>query len=127
MVLAPILGLLEAGADLDGDILPVLRAKAKTGHKVRSWAFYVGAIEDAVKARRATGAIPIGPAKPTGTTDEQWETVVARHRTQPSKWHYRTFGPAPGEHGCRAPPDILAAYGYGTPINTPLKANADAG
>ena len=113
MVLAPIIGLLEAGADLDGDILPVLRAKARGGKKGSSWAFYVGAINDAVQARRATGALPIAPKQSSGPTADQWETVVARHAEQPAKWAYRTFGPAPGEPGCRAPPEILTAHGYG--------------
>ncbi|UFS68235.1 hypothetical protein LO749_21590 (plasmid) [Paracoccus denitrificans] len=49
---------LEAGADLETDILPVLRRKAMTCRpgQVRSWAYFTEAVMGAF-SRRASGAI----------------------------------------------------------------------
>lgn len=54
--LSPILGLIDAGFDLETEILPTVRAK--THAKVRSWKFFVDACHDSRTARQAaaTGA-----------------------------------------------------------------------
>lgn len=54
--LSPILGLIDAGLDLETEILPVIRAKAKRG--VNSWKFFVQACHDSRATRQAaaTGA-----------------------------------------------------------------------
>lgn len=106
-VLGPIQGLMDAGADLERDILPVLRAKAKAGKRGRSWGFYVSAIQDAVKARAGAASVPLAAS----AVEPDWRMLVQRHKV---KGHWPgSLGPEPGYSGCRAPLDILAEHGYG--------------
>lgn len=109
LVVGPILGLMDAGADLEQDILPVLRAKAKAGQKGRSWNFYTGAIEDGVKARRKAGAVSL-PAVKAGTPPDVWNQWVEGYR-QKRSW-LPALGPDPSHPDCRAPLEILAANGF---------------
>lgn len=84
MNLAPILGLLDAGANLNEDILPVLRAKAKANRKGRSWAFYVDAVHDAVNARRATSSKSLPPSPAKETSPAVWRQWVEGYRDKRS-------------------------------------------
>ena len=111
MNLGPMLGLLDAGADLNEDILPVLRAKAKANRKGRSWAFYVDAVHDAVNARRATSSKSLTPAVAKETSPAVWRQWVEGYR-QKRSW-LPALGPDPASPACRAPPDILEAAGFG--------------
>ena len=56
-VTGPIQELLDKGASLDLDVLPVIRGRAKSA-KAQSWRYFVGAIQDAVKARKEAGTGP---------------------------------------------------------------------
>jgi len=105
LVVGPILGLIEAGADLDRDILPVVRAKSK-GRKIRSWAFFIDAVREAMGARTAAASVPLKADDPP----VDWEMFMglwARSKIWPQR-----LGPPPGFGGCRAPPEVLARHGY---------------
>lgn len=58
--LSPMLSLLDAGYDLEGEILPVIRKRRKP--EVRSWAYFVPAIHEARAVRQAS-ASGSGPAR----------------------------------------------------------------
>lgn len=52
--------LLAAGADLELDVIPVIRGRAPTLRKPSGWSYFVGAIQDAHRARQnaSTGPPP---------------------------------------------------------------------
>lgn len=56
--IAPILGLLDAGYDLDADILPVIRAKCASGFKPRSWSYFVEPVRGEKQDRTAAASKP---------------------------------------------------------------------
>ena len=60
IVLSQPIGWLDAGCDLELDILPVIRARAARlpPQRVRSWSFFAGAVADAKAARLA--GLPAG-------------------------------------------------------------------
>lgn len=55
--LSPIVGLIDQGADLDGDILPALRAKPN--QRAKSWAYFVPQIQESRARRRAAADAPL--------------------------------------------------------------------
>lgn len=111
MTLAPILGLLDGGASLEADILPVLRAKSAAGKRGRSWAFYVDAIREGMAVRSsAANVVPISSPASRETPADVWALWVAGFKRQRSWLH--ALGPKPDEAGCRAPPEILAEHGF---------------
>lgn len=57
---APIAELLHRQADLERDVLPVIRARPAAGGKVSSWKFYAPIIVEAI-AKRGPVAAPQGP------------------------------------------------------------------
>jgi uncharacterized protein YdaU (DUF1376 family) len=57
-VIGPIQALLDAGADLNLDVLPVVRAHAPNVRTRSGWKYFVGPIQDAVASRRSAGTIP---------------------------------------------------------------------
>ena len=61
-VIGPIVGLIEGGASLDLDILPVIASRAAK-LKAKSWAYFVGPVQDAMAARLGA-AIPQSRAPP---------------------------------------------------------------
>lgn len=77
----PILKLTQDGFDLETDILPVIRAKAKTASRpVQSWAFFVPAI---LEAKQASGKFNGGPfpvAQSAKSKQEQRAEMFAHHR-----------------------------------------------
>ena len=70
-VLAPILGLLDIGYDIEADILPTVRAVAsRMKRPARSWDYFVEPIREAIADRQAVaarGRAPPGKHQPTGT------------------------------------------------------------
>lgn len=106
LVLAPVLGLLDAGCDLETDILPTIRARtAKMARPAGSWAYFVDAIRDAHAQRVAAGRGVVKPASPEAT-DKRWQTRLnmARERHQ---WSTTEWGPAPGQPGSIVPKHLL--------------------
>ncbi|SCM71639.1 hypothetical protein KL86PLE_100295 [uncultured Pleomorphomonas sp.] len=77
----PILKLTQDGFDLETDILPIIRAKAKTASRpVQSWAFFVPAI---LEAKQASGKFNGGPfpvAQSAKSKQEQRAEMFAHHR-----------------------------------------------
>lgn len=57
-VTGPIEALIANGADLDRDVLPVIRGRAKGVRRPSSWAYFTGPIQDAVANRVAAGTGP---------------------------------------------------------------------
>lgn len=97
--LAPILGLLEAGYDLERDILQTIRARRKTD--ARTWSYFVSAIREAGDTRRGIAAQP----KPQEA--DRWPARVKAFR-QDGTWA-SAWGPKPGEPGCEVPDHLLEA------------------
>lgn len=96
----PILVLIEGGLDRDKDVLPAIRANPKP--KARTWQYLVPQIEEYALKRRGVserlGALP--PPKETdwvGRLD-----VWRKDGTWPHSW-----GPKPGEKGCKVPAQFL--------------------
>lgn len=61
MVLAPILGLIDGGADLQDEILPAIRAKPKPD--ASSWAYFVPQIQEFRAKRQAARSMPLPEVK----------------------------------------------------------------
>jgi hypothetical protein len=104
--LSAILGLIEAGVDLETDILPTIRAKAaKLKRPAGSWAYFAEAIRDAHASRIEAGKGVVAP-KPFDDSDERWvkRLKLSRERRQ---WSFAEYGPAPGQPGCRVPRHLL--------------------
>lgn len=112
---APILKLLEAGADLRTHVLPTLERLANKA-STRSLKFFVSAIQVAMdKVPELQRIFPVEP---------DWELYVgnfvkytgeakARGLSAPPEYAWaKSWGPKPGEKGCLAPPPVLEKYGF---------------
>lgn len=116
IVLAPVLGLIDGGCDLETDILPTIRARAaKLVRPAGSWAYFVQAIREAYETRIAAGK-GLSRPKPSAvkrdedmTDDERRArlTKFLRMARGSGIWLTWMHGPPPGREGCRVPPDLL--------------------
>lgn len=79
---APIAELLHRQADLELDVLPVIRARPAAGGKVSSWKFYAPIISEAM-AKRGPVAVPQGP--PPVFVIEGSPEFVAWQEAEPGK------------------------------------------
>lgn len=115
IVLAPILGLLDAGCDLETDILPTIRARAaKMTRPAGSWGYFVAAIREAYEQRISAGR---GLSKPKerkgwieGLTEVEARTKWAKTLNMArgrGDWKTWIWGPPPGHDGCLVPDDLL--------------------
>jgi len=119
IVLAPILGLIEAGCDLETDILPTIRAVSQRLRRpAGSWAYFVAPIREAYEARIAAGR-GLSKPRPSNVIPGQWEqglspdeqrekwakTLRIAHLTE--TWKTWLWGPPPGAPDCRVPADLL--------------------
>jgi len=101
IVVATIMGLMDAGYDLDTDILPVIRSKAATmASPPRSWGYFEQPIRDAKAKRSQIASIP----KPV-EVEADWPGRVAAFRKS-GTWA-NAWGPRPGQAGCMAPAELL--------------------
>jgi hypothetical protein len=114
IVLAPILGLLDGGCDLETDILPTIRARAaKMTRPAGSWSYFVAAIREAYETRIAAGrglTKPAPPQAPVELTDEQRRARLGKFLNRARGtgiWLTWINGPPPGRDGCQIPPDML--------------------
>lgn len=95
-VVGPIVQLLDAGADLDKDVLPTIRAKAPTVRKRIGWAYFVDPIIEARNARLAIQA-KVVPAEQTQApiwenwTERQYQAAIIAVKRS-GRWP-ETFGP----------------------------------
>lgn len=99
MNLAPILGLLNAGFTLQDEIAPAIRAKAASGFKFRSWSLVPDLVtEFAEKYRKASSTPRTAPKEiDWGDRLKGWQDGIWPH----------SWGPRPGEAGCRAPAALI--------------------
>ena len=105
LVIGPIIRLLEAGATLERDILPVLKAAKAKGQRGSTWTYYLPAIERAMKPPEAVKLIP-SPS----------QTMLFVKRDSP-EWHERVaHGHKPGL--CKFYPD-QKAEGWLFPMPNP--------
>ena len=102
--LSSILGLMAGGVDLQTDILPVLRSRAKSLKRpVKSWSYFTDAITDAHNRRVEAGK---GLTPKPSDTDESWNKRLEFARTR-NVWDTASLGPMPGTPGCKAPQHLL--------------------
>lgn len=94
-----ILGLIQAGFDLDLDILPAI--KAKPNPRARTWGYFVPQIRDAVERRRSAASIPAPERKAV-----DWPGRLKAFHDD-GVWPH-SWGPKPGEAGCGAPAEMIA-------------------
>lgn len=99
MNLAPVLGLIDAGFDLDGEIVPAIQAKAATGFVLRSWKLAPDIVREFAEKRRGAAATPRSAPKPI-----DW---LARLEAFANGVWPHAWGPKPGEPGCDVPSDLL--------------------
>lgn len=102
--LSPIVQLLDKGADLDRDVLPVLRAKAAGPKKARSWNWFVPAIVEAMQPHAAVAKLP--PPKTPEDERAAWSRMLRSHAG--GYWNDH-WGPPPGSPGCKIPADFIAS------------------
>jgi hypothetical protein len=119
IVLAPILGLIEGGCDLETDILPSIRAQAaRLARPAGKWAYFVPGIREAYETRIAAGKGLTQP-KPSNIVPGSWEQHLPPEQQRakwaktlvmargPGIWKSWLWGPPPGQPGCRIPSDLL--------------------
>jgi len=93
-----IIGLMQAGFSLDGDILPAIRAKPKP--TARTWGYFVPQIREAVDRRKSAASVP----RPTAKTVD-WAGRLKAYR-EDDLWPH-SWGPKPGDYGCKVPAHLL--------------------
>lgn len=109
MNVAPILGLLQAGYDLNRDVLPGISAKPNP--QARTWSYFVPQIRD-FAAKRDGIAAESKPIKPdplaalASWPTAKWRLILdyARGRRE---WNREAYGPAPFEPDCLVPAELL--------------------
>jgi hypothetical protein len=97
MDMSPVYGLIDAGYDLHREILPVIRDRARN-KTFSSWRFFTEAVVESAAANRA---IPPKPAAPS----EDWKMRL--HYWHLDRTWAQSWGPKPGEPGCRVPEQFL--------------------
>lgn len=110
-----ILSLIEAGYDLETEVLPAI--KARPNPRARTWAYFVPQIRDYAAKRRGIVAerAPEPPKADASTvksllkvenwTRDQWAQALEFCRMR-GEWQ-DSFGPPPFADGCLVPPDML--------------------
>lgn len=103
----PIFTLIDAGYDVDRDILDGLRSKPNPN--ARSWTYFVPQLEEYRKRRlgMAERKAPDPADKLASWPVDRWQLVLDQFRAS-GEWQRQTYGPRPGEPGCRVPPELLS-------------------
>jgi hypothetical protein len=108
--LQPIFECLEAGADFEKHVLPVIHEEAKNAHaagrKLFSWENVVPQIMAAVERDKR----PAQPAQNDVFTDEVWNRAIEGWK-RTKYWPYGKWSLPPDMRGCKVPPHVLAAHG----------------
>jgi hypothetical protein len=85
--LSPIIGLLDAGYRLAEDVLTIIRSRARPG--VKSWRYFVPAIEQAKAANQAIAPKPaekiVAPVVWIHNEQPEWAIVSARWQREKGK------------------------------------------
>lgn len=92
-----IIGLIQAGYDLEIDILPAI--KARPNSKARSWAYFVPQIREAAERRKSAASTPAPERKQV-----DWSARMGAFAD--GIWPH-AWGPKPGEPGCAVPTELL--------------------
>lgn len=108
-VTGPIEALIANGADLELDVLPVIRGLAPKVRRPSTWNYFVGAIQDAVAARRAATTGPPAnqpvafPRNPGRTQNGTRNTIAAGFEIidRAIEQRERQLAEAEGGHVCR--------------------------
>ena len=104
---APIAELLQREADLERDILPVIRARPAAGGKVSSWKFYVPIVVEAIAKREpakpAQGPPPVFIVEGTPEWDAWQRAEPGKHRAMQTNAGLGRYFPS------RLPPTIEKA------------------
>lgn len=112
--LSPINGLLDAGYDLNADILPVIRKKAATGFRPRSWGYFVPMIHEARGVRQQAGSVPAAKAATSSDLQHPDEPMMRRWWDAWKKlefWHL-DWGPPPNDPDCRIPQNLREQWSH---------------
>lgn len=96
MGIQPIMDLIAQNYDIDTDILPVIREKARPD--IGSWKFFVQVIVQRTAERQAI------PAKPAAKAVDWAGRVEGFY--QDGTWG--AWGPRPGDPGCEAPSELIS-------------------
>jgi DNA-binding transcriptional ArsR family regulator len=94
--IGPILNLMAQGYDLDRSILPVVAEVARR-KRIRTWAYIVPVVIEREQQRKAI------PAKPP-PANEDW---AGRMRVFAEGTWAVSWGPKPGEPGCKVPKELM--------------------
>lgn len=102
----PIYTQIDAGCDLELDILPALRSKPNPS--ARSWSYFVPQIEEYRKRRLGAleRATPDPLAKVASWPADRWRLVLEQFKST-GVWERNTYGPRPGEPNCLVPSQLL--------------------
>jgi hypothetical protein len=98
--LSPVIQFLDAGVDLERQILPVIRAKRRDG--VRSWRFFVPSLTEALAAKP-----PIIAKPKTFEQEESWRGMLKSYAG--GYWNDH-WGPPPDQPGCKIPAAFIASH-----------------
>lgn len=95
---APIREAIERGADMDRDILPVLRSRPASGGAVSSWKFYAPIIAERIAVTKPAAASPEIAAKMASMVwidqgSDEWEAWRGSGKRWPVKDHPETKRP----------------------------------
>ncbi len=107
-VMAPIIGLVEAGFDPETQIYPSIATsmrKAKGGFVPRGWGYFVPAIQEAHGQRQQAASVP---AQQQISQEEKWRNMWNCWKN--GKTWIMSWGPPPDMPGCEIPPDVLAKF-----------------
>lgn len=108
LVVGPIAEMIAAGASLELDVIPTIRAiSSRRTRPAASWSYFVPAIREAYERRVKASANLPKPAE-LKTADDDW---IRRLRFARAKrwWSVHELGPMPGQPGCRVPTHLLEA------------------
>lgn len=100
--------IIDAGADLQRDVLDTIRARAGRMQRPPSsgWAYFVPAILEAREKRLGIQARVAKPPPRADADPETWNARLGMARGS-RQWSRQAWGPMPGETGCAVPASLL--------------------
>jgi hypothetical protein len=103
-VVGCILDLIDAGADLQRDVLDTIRSRAARMQRPpgAGWAYFVPAILEAREKRVGIQAKVAKPQPRTEVPSDTWQARLGLARKN-GRWPRFAWGPMPGETGCAVP------------------------
>lgn len=103
------LALVKTGVDPDAIIAGAKQATAAARARGKFGTEFVPQAVKWLNDQRWIDHAAIAFDEPAAAID--WDAQVARFK-RGIGWSAKWYGPEPGQHGCRAPPEVLAKYGY---------------